>query len=76
MSNIFIQYTMTYFGDYVHPVADNIYTFFGYYSTHAAKQAVVDIPVTAVLISYAWGFAITAALLVTGYLRLRRLNDK
>ena len=76
MSNIFIQYTMTYFGDYVHPVADNIYTFFGYYNTHAAKQAVVDIPVTAVLKSYAWGFAITAALLVIGYLRLRRLNDK
>ena len=75
-SNFFIQYAMTYFGNFIYPVADNIYTFFGYYKAHAPAQAVVHIPAADVVISYTWGFAITAALLTIGYLRLRKLNDK
>lgn len=75
-SNFFIQYAMTYFGNFIYPVADNIYTFLGYYKAHAPAQAVVHIPAADVVISYTWGFAITAALLTIGYLRLRKLNDK
>ena len=75
-SSFIIQYHGTYIGNYVYPVTDNVTTYFYFLNTHAPEEAVVHTEPKAALISYAWGFAITAALLVIGYLRLRRLNDK
>lgn len=76
MSKYIILYPMTFFSDYIFPVPYNIVTFFGYYKAHAPEYMVVHIPVTDVVISYAYGFAISAVLFTIGYLWLKKLQDK
>ena len=75
-SMFIINYFMTYAGDYIYPVTFNIQTYFYFLNTHAPQEMVGDIPLKDVMISYAYAFAITAALLAVGYLKLRRSNDK
>lgn len=75
-SSFIITYHQTYFGNYVYPVTDNIMVYFYFHNTHAPQEAINDIALKDVFISYAYGFAITAVLLVVGYFGLRRLNDK
>ena len=71
-----VEYRMTYFGDFIYPIPEKIAYYFYFVHTHALPEAVIHVELIDVLISYAWGFAIAAVLFITGYLRLRRLNDK
>lgn len=75
-SSFIIIYPQTYIGNYVYPVTDKIFDYFYFQHTHAPEEAITHIELQDVFISYAYGFAIAAVLMILGYLRLRRLNDR
>lgn len=75
-SSFIMNYHLTYFGNYVYPVTDRIMEYFYFHNTHAPQEAINDIALKDVFISYAWGFAITAVLLAIGYVGLKKLKDK
>ena len=75
-SSFIMNYHLTYFGNYVYPVTDSIMEYFYFHNTHAPQEAINDIALKDVFISYAWGFAITAILLAIGYVGLKKLKDK
>lgn len=72
----FIEYRMSYFGYFIYPVPINITIFAVFFQNHAPEYMVMHIPVTDIVISYAWGFAIAAVLFAIGYFQLKKLTDR
>ena len=72
----FIEYWLSYFDKYIYPVPFSITAFSIFYKTHAPEEMILHIPIFDVVISYVWGFAISAVLFSIGYIRLKILTDR